>query len=77
MKTNFRLGYYISLAITTICMSVIISLVVVLTMGALAGPFSRLWLRSSLYAFLVGYPTAIIVTPLANKVMSHFMKTSE
>ncbi len=74
MKTNFISRTYISLAITTLCMSVIISLVVVLTMGGLAGHFSRLWLRSSLYAFLVGYPTAIIVTPLANKAIEYFFK---
>lgn len=52
------------------------SLVIVLTIEGFSGPTSEHWLRSSLFAFFVGYPTSVIITPLANKAVGYFIENS-
>lgn len=51
MKTYFNSRTYITILITTICMSFVISLVIVLTIEGFSGPTFEHWLRSSLFAF--------------------------
>jgi Protein of unknown function (DUF2798) len=74
MKTTSRYRAYIITLITTLCMSFVMSFVIVLTIEGFRGHFSNSWIRSSLYAFVVGYPTALIITTIAERVVDKFIK---
>jgi hypothetical protein len=46
-------------------------------MEGFAGHFFASWLRSSLLAFLVGLPTAIVIAPFADRVTKRFIVGSK